>query len=286
MNAKHKLLLAFACAGAFAMSAAELATSTEVVFFADTIVPHAATNLPVSLPYGAGVTLKATPPGGTAATLVSSAGSAGTYSWSASCGGVWTLQNSAEGTTTFTVRYGFFPGTEGDGTAASPRKIMDAEELRDLAGTGAVGDGTVFTLNGADNLLASLKRPAGFAIIVLDDGSYALTAAADGLLIVGGAAAFVADSRFPGPDRKGFRRGPWPGVAYTGDGWAGSATTSSTLTFTPPCGVATNEAHVGTGTVLFSPDKSGVWTIGLAYGSTSLVGTIVVTEKGFSMSIR
>ena len=75
--------------------------------------------------YFAGETVTATLSGGAALTLVSAAAANGSVALNFNAGGVWTLANSAQGSATFTVRHSIF-GTLGEGTSASPAKIVDA----------------------------------------------------------------------------------------------------------------------------------------------------------------
>ena len=67
-------------------------------------------------------------------------------------GGLWTATNSKQGSETFTMRYSYY-GTQGAGTTADPAKLVDGDELVDLADAGTAGDGYVFMLIGRDTLL-------------------------------------------------------------------------------------------------------------------------------------
>jgi len=250
----------------------------------ETLTPRAITSSgAVSLPCAAGATVSVASPAGKGGTL---AAGVEAYAWTPDEGGLWTLSSSADGTATFTVRYSFFPGTEGAGTEASPLKIVDGEELADLVAGGRAGNGTVFTLCGDDGLMSLLERPAGYAIVAKADGKYMLDSS-DPRLVAGiSSPEFVLDLETEGPNRRGKKSHPWPDIAYTGDGWARDSTAASTLTLTPPGGTAATAAHTGTGTVPFAPRMAGIWNVALAYGSTTLTGQIEVVPEATVMILR
>ena len=279
------VFIGLACAAlrlhAGALVEASVPSST---FSLDTLVPRAMTTSgSISLPCASGATVAVTSPAGKSSTL---AAGTGAYTWTPDEGGFWTLSNSKEGTTTFTVRYSNFPGTEGAGTEASPLKVVDEEELVDLVAAGRVGNGTVFTLCGGDNLLSRLERPEGYGIVAKADGNFALDSS-DPRLVAGiSSSEFVLDLENEGPNRRGNRRDLWPDIAYTGDGWAFAADAASTLTLTPPEESPVATAKTGTGAVPFIPHKSGTWTVTLAYGSTVLTGEIKVCDSGMYIMVR
>lgn len=278
-------LAAFVGVVQMAFSGELLTTSDTASFDCDTVVPHAVTSSSaVTLPkYAANATITVVTPSGKSSTLVSGASA---YSWTPDEGGMWTVKNSVEGTAEFTVRYTLFPGTEGAGTAESPLKIVDGDELVDLVNESRIDSGTVFSLNGGEGLYSRLECPDGYGVLLLGDGLYRLDESADGLVVASEVADFVADTVGEGPDRRGKKRDPWPGIAFTGDGWAGSADAASTLTVTSPKGVASSNAHVGSGAVEFAPDATGVWTVELSYGSTTLTSAVTVTDFGTVLFVR
>ena len=121
-----------ACAFAFDPAGAPVALKTQ----ADISALRPATYQPVD-------TVKLAAPDGTETTVVSSASSAGTAALPITAvGGVWTARSSRSGTATFTVRRSL-DGTLGAGTAASPAKLVDGDELIDYN----AGDGYVFEAN-------------------------------------------------------------------------------------------------------------------------------------------
>ncbi len=106
-------------------------TAQLAVFDLDTraAYPVVSRTEPVALPYGAGATVTATAPDGAVTTLAAAVN--GTNFWTATAGGVWTLENSNEGTATFAVRYN--DSEQGAGTAESPWVFVDNDELAGLS---------------------------------------------------------------------------------------------------------------------------------------------------------
>ena len=100
------------------------------------------------------------------------------------------------------------------------------------------------------------------------------------------ASPVVLDTAGPGPDRRVRDPGPFPGIAFTGDGWARASAAASTLALTAPDGTATSSALAGTGTVPFAPSVPGVWTAALSWGSTTLSASIEVLAVGTVMIVR
>ena len=259
----------------------EVPAAEEAAFDLDTLAPHKAAGA-VSLPYAEGATLTATAPDGTPSTLVSSASADGAYSWTGATGGVWTLANSQEGETTFTVRYP--AATRGAGTADDPAKIMDEDELVDIG----AGAGYVFTPCGGDWFFDALTLPAGCSLAALGGGLYRLDAADDDCVFEALDAEFPLETAQTGPDRvmKGALK--FLPFAYTGDDWAFAPSAASTLAFTSPSGVTTNVPCTGTG-VMTPAFKltSGVWTVALSGdGVTPLTAHITIPDGGFFLIVR
>ncbi len=278
----------FACAlCAFALSADEAVLEYEVpaadeaAFDLDTLAPHKAAGA-VSLPYAAGATLTATAPGGTPSTLVLDASADGAYSWTGAAGGVWTLANSLEGETTFTVRHP--AATRGAGTADDPAKIMDEDELADIG----AGAGYVFRPCGGDWFLGALTLPAGCSLTALDGGLYRLDAEEGDCVFGAVGADFPLETTQPGPDRVMKSVLKVLPFSYTGDDWAFAPAVASTLTFTSPSGATTAVPCVGTG-VLLPAFKltSGVWTVALSGTAVSpLTAQITIPGDGTVFVLR
>lgn len=211
------------------------------------------------------------------------AGYPGTVPWTPTEGGTWTLVNSGAGTAVFGVRYSLF-ASQGSGTAASPLRLVDDDELVDLVSAGTARDGTVFTLEESTSI-TGLDPATGFGVVALGDGLYRLTTLSGGLLFTDAPAPFRLDTEKPGPDRKAVRKDV-VGVAYTGDGWMGGAA-ASTLTLTAPSGTRTEFARTGDGTVDIMMVEAGIWNVALAQSSgTTLMGTIDVKEPSTFIQIR
>lgn len=283
------LLVAASLAAAISLRAvaASVATSNTATFdLDDADEPIVVKSVDaVSLPYAKAVTVKQTTPAGATSTLVSSASSAGSYSWNPSAGGEWKFANSRDGEAVFLVRYTLF-GAEGDGTAASPLKLVDGEELAELVGAGTFGDGCVFELMGDYNTFAQLERPEGYAILVRSDGNYELDESASGKVYSSLPASFGVETKKTGYDRTLGRLQEALPIAYTGDGRLRSASASSTVTVTSPSGASSSLPFVGTGAMDFTPDEKGVYTVTLAYGSKSMVANIAFTGGGFFLVVR
>ena len=233
---------------------------------------------PVALPYGEGATVTATDASGVVTTLDPAVN--GTNWWTATSGGIWTLSNSNEGQTTFAVRY--TAAEQGAGTAASPWKFVDNDELGGLA----VTDGFTFVAEGPMASVGSMARPTGFAFRELGDGVFQTITATGGATYITANSSFVLDTDETGPNRVGRKGDTWPEIAYTGDGWLFAPSVTSTLTVAPPSGAAAAEAHTGTGTVAFAPRMPGVWTVSLEYDSTSLLASITVNADATVLSVK
>ena len=237
-----------------------------------------------------GETVTATAPNGDPSTVVASAAADGVYTWRPTAGGVWTLSNPAEGDAQFCVRYSAF-GSAGAGTESDPIKIVDNDELSDLAESEAIQSGNVFVLLPPLATESGTVLPHGFAMEALTSGAYRLLAAVDGLLCASAPDSFAVDSCF---DKNGCRvyeaSQDWLPVSYSGDGWGGASDAASTLTFTPAEGVETEVPCTGTGALDFEPGvrKHGVWTVTLT-PANSAYETLVATLKermGFILIVK
>ena len=187
----------------------------------------------------------------------------GVCSWTPSAGGTWAFSNSVEGDAVFTVRYSLFPGTQGTGTVSDPVKLVDDDELTDLFTGGVMAEGSAFTLCGAHGI-GSLAIPSGYAADGAADGVWRLVAASGGLLYGSLPAVGIVDSTKPGPNRSVRDPKLMPPFAYSGDGWAGSDTAASTLTFRSPAGVAADEVALnGWGTFAYQLSEVGKWSVTL-----------------------
>ena len=224
-----------------------------------------------------GETVTLTAPDGTETTLATAAAT----SWSGvlplDAGGFWSAANSKQGSASFIVRHSLV-GTLGDGTAASPAKLVDADELIDYN----AGDGYVFTLTW-DALIDALKLPAGCGMTKADGDAWRLVSSSDGFVFSSGALAYAADSQLPGPDRK-LRKGDARSVAYSCDNWVRASTTASTLTLTKPSGdEMAHDPLPGTGALPVLFNEAGTWTIEL---QNSLLANITVNDAGFFLIVR
>ena len=271
------LAASLACAGAMADGVAE---ATPRLFDLDTraAFPVVSRSVSVALPYGAGATVTATAPGGAVTTLPAAVN--GTNYWTATAGGIWTLENSSEGTVFFAVRYA--GAEQGAGTAESPWTLVDNDELAGLSGT----DGFVFVLEGPLADLGEMSPPAGYAVAA-DGGAYRLAASADGAAFLAANAELMLDTMQPGPDRRVTSSKRLLPFAYTGDDWAFDTGAASTLTFLSPDGETTTVGCTGTGAVAHSLRRSGVWTVTLSGDAvTPLTALIDFTGDGTKLYVR
>lgn len=277
--------LVAACA-AFSASADSLVTEdVDFAFDIDTRTSFVVSSLAAAtpLPYWSGDTLTIVQPGGTSATPVSSAATDGSYGWTPSCGGTWTITNDCEGVATFRVYYSLFPASVGEGTVNDPLKVVDGDDLSALVSGGYAVAGKYFSPEGVE--IGRIVQPAGYAFSE-KNGIFLLVASVDGLLYVGADVAFLADTRLPGPDRKMKKSESMP-LAYSGDLWTGTnAAATATLTIYDPSG--TSAAHVVSGwdSVVFAPDVAGEYTITLSDGDTTLTSLINVAAGGFILTVR
>ncbi len=261
-----------ACAFAFDPAGAPVSLKTA----SDIAALRPATYQPVDT-----VTLVA--PDGTETTVVSGASGAGTAALPITAvGGVWTAHSSRSGTATFTVRHSL-DGTLGAGTAASPARLVDGDELVDYD----AGDGYVFTADAWDGLLAALVLPSGVRLEELDGGAWSLVSSSDGCEYAwAGAASFPVDSRRLGPDRTTKKADALP-IAYAGDNWVGDPAKAATLTIVPPGGEMSTFALAGTGAQPFTFGKPGDWslTLAMADGSTRQAVVSIIGEA-FVLVVR
>ena len=270
-----------------------MAVSTDLVYALDTIAspPRAiqtAADLAKTASYFAGETVTATAPDGTVSPVVTSATADGAVAFSSTfdVGGLWTITNDGEGSAVFSVRHALF-GTQGAGTAASPLRLVDGDELADLVDAGTAGDGSVFTLaDGDTTLFAALAIPAGFRLVEAGDGAWRIVTSANGLQYLATAVEYPFDSQQPGPDRV-TRHDRTLAVAYSGDDWARDASASATLTLTPPTGAATVMNLAGTGATPFNFSPPGEWTVTLAMaGGMTRIAHLNVRSEAFLMIVR
>ena len=223
----------------------------------------------------AGETVTLVSPSGLRTTLVSAESAATSAALTLNAGGVWTVENSVQGTAKFTVRHSLC-GTQGAGTTGSPAKLVDGDELIDLG----AGEGYVFTLEPVDGLLAALEIPSGFRLDRASDTAWRIVTSADGCLYVSANAVYPADSVADGPDRTTKKKEALP-VAYSGDDWGGDSTKSASLTFTSPDGTETEVDLAGTGVTPFNFNKIGDWTVLLEMtDGTTRTATIKVDPNG------
>ncbi len=236
-----------------------------------------------TVPYRAGETVTATAPDGTVNTLVANAATDGAAALSAlAAGGVWTLANSEQGSATFSVRHSLF-GTLGNGTSASPAKLVDGDELVDYA----AGDGYVFSLADGDaSLFAALQMPLGVRLESADGGVWRLVASQDGLEYLAAATAYRLDTMQAGPNRT-TSKDKALAVAFSGDGWVRAASAGATLTLAPPSGAATTLNLAGTGATPFEFSPAGSWSVTLAMADgTTQTALLDVRSEAFVVVLR
>ena len=283
------LLCAVAVAGesVFGASGTPLAVASDKVFSIDTSGDVCVvTNLSgVLLPYRIAESVTAVcSDSATVETLVPVASTSGSYSWTPSAGGSWSLTNSFEGVATFVVRYSLF-GTQGAGTVENPAKIVDGQELSDLIAAGTAGAGFVFVLYGPVNM-ASVDLPSGWVLQGLADGKNQIVPAEAGQYCLAAPLPFSIETEDEGPNRTVYGFDTIWNVTYSGDSWARAGTSSSTLTFLAPSGATTGETLSGTGVHPFRATEKGRWTVTLATASKTLSGIIRVKGDGIVISIR
>ena len=291
MRMQFKAILAAVSALPMAVTADETpeAVSADFVYAADSLpsprtfkTPEEAAARPVTCRAGETVTLTA--PNGTVITLVADAPSDNAATMPVDAGGLWTAENSVQGTATFLMRYSYY-GTQGAGTVGDPAKLVDGDELADLMDAGTAGDGYVFTLEGNEaRLLAALQVPVGYCLQRAGDGMWRIVSSDDGCEFAGEAVVFMADAKQAGPNRT-TARDSIPPVAYSGDDWAGDESADSTITLRSPSGVDSVFNLTGTGAHVFSELKAGPWTVTLTTASGTQTATVNVTG-GFMLIVR
>lgn len=225
-----------------------------------------------------GETVTMTGPDGTATTL-SDGSSAGSAIVSFDAGGLWTVENSRQGTAAFTVRHSLY-GTLGEGTEVSPARLVDGDELLDYS----AGDGYVFTLEGDDSLFAALTIPEGYRLTGAGDGAWKIVSSPDGGQYIGAQVAYAADSKQKGPNRKIPRR-HIPPVSCSDDVGKGDAASAATLTFVSPRGVETSYSLTGADALMFDAWETGVWTVTLETATGARTATVTV-QPGTVIVIR
>lgn len=235
--------------------------------------------------YLVGETVVVTNPNGSVATLVESASAAGVHLWSPSAGGIYSFANDMEGYAAINVYYSAF-GFNGSGTVGDPSHVIDSADFAATLALASNVDGFTFVLDGSAATLDGFAIPTGYAAVALGNDVWQLVAVEDGLVASSSAFIYALETERGGPDRKGKKNDLWPAIAYTGDGWERDESAASTLTIVPPAGAASVAAKTGTSTVPFAPDVVGEWTVTLEYGTTILVGRIMVTAEGTFIIVR
>ena len=188
----------------------------------------------------------------------------------------------------------------------APFVVASQEDLASLMSVGwSKGESAVATApDGASTTLASVASSSGSATassFVDESGVWYLYNPAYGTVklgvawsVFGGGGTlaesatlpFVMDTYNAGPDRRISKTFPaWPGIAYSGDVWAGDRAAESTLELVSPNGTTTTTNFTGCGALTFTPKKSGTWHVTLASDAETLVGTIYVSG-GIVVSFR
>lgn len=281
MKTHLALLMAPLLAGAALADGEPLAvTASDFQYALDSVSPvavKAAADMPATLWRASDDAVEVVAPDGTSDTISGD-------TWSPTAGGLWTLhrkgQGLAEDTALFTARHGLF-GTQGAGTAASPAKIVDADELVDLN----AGGGYVFALEGFDGLLGALRLPPSTQLDAAGGGLWRLVTLPAGCLYLGPAIAYSIDSKLPGPNRTAQTRETLR-FAYTGDNWSRTTAAASTLTFVSPSGVTSVRNLAGTSVESTRLREPGLWHVTLAYAGTTLVSEINVIADATTLLLR
>ena len=222
--------------------------------------------------YSAGETVTVTSPSGVDSTPVSAASAAGEVALTFNAGGLWTAGNSAQGTASFTVRHSIF-GTLGDGTSASPAKIVDATEVLDLLNAGTAGVGYVVTFAGASSLADEVILPGQYSFESAGEGLLSIAAATDVGTVASESGAYLLDTMQGGPDRTIWKRRGYE-IAYSGDNWVGGASAALSVTVAPPRGATSTQNFTGTGATPFPLAGKGDTTVTMTVGSTTQTAVI------------
>lgn len=229
----------------------------------------------------AGETVTVTAPNGVTTTLVSDAASAGTATLVLNAGGCWTLARTGQGmshdSAKITVRHSL-DGTLGDGTVASPAKLVDGDELIDYG----AGENYVFTLDSVDGLLSRLVLPTGYCLKDAGDGVWKLVASVDGSQYSCANVVYRANSAQEGPDRTTTRSDALP-VAYSGDNWIGDAAKAAKVVFTSPSGTETTFNLTGTGAQSFNFNSPGTWTVKLTMADGTIYTANIDVSNGLTI---
>ncbi len=222
--------------------------------------------------YSAGETVTVTSPSGVDSTPISAASAAGEVALTFNAGGLWTAVNSAQGTATFTVRHSIF-GTLGDGTSASPAKIVDATEILDLLNSETAGIGYVVTFAGASGLADEVILPGQYSFESAGEGLWSIAAATDVGTVASESGAYLLDTMQGGPDRTIWKKRGYA-IAYSGDNWVGGASAASSVTVVPPRGATSTQNFTGTGATPFPFVGRGDTTVTMTAGSTTQTAVI------------
>ena len=222
--------------------------------------------------YSAGETVTVTSPSGVDSTPISAASAAGEVALTFNAGGLWTAVNSAQGTATFTVRHSIF-GTLGDGTSASPAKIVDATEILDLLNSETAGIGYVVTFAGASGLADEVILPGQYSFESAGEGLWSIAAATDVGTVASESGAYLLDTMQGGPDRTIWKKRGYA-IAYSGDNWVGGASAASSITIAPPRGATSTQNFTGTGATPFPFVGRGDTTVTMTAGSTTQTAVI------------
>ena len=205
-------------------------------------------------------------------TPISAASAAGEVALTFNAGGLWTAVNSAQGTATFTVRHSIF-GTLGDGTSASPAKIVDATEILDLLNSETAGIGYVVTFAGASGLADEVILPGQYSFESAGEGLWSIAAATDVGTVASESGAYLLDTMQGGPDRTIWKKRGYA-IAYSGDNWVGGASAASSVTVVPPRGATSTQNFTGTGATPFPFVGRGDTTVTMTAGSTTQTAVI------------
>ena len=222
--------------------------------------------------YSAGETVTVTSPSGVDSTSVSTASAAGEVALTFNAGGLWTAVNSAQGTATFTVRHSIF-GTLGDGTLASPAKVVDTTEVLDLLNAGTAGVGYVVTFAGASTLADNVILPGRYSFESAGEGLWSIATATDVGTVASESGTYLLDTMQGGPDRTIWKKRGYA-IAYSGDNWVGGASAASSLRIVTPRGATSTQNFTGTGVTPFSFAGRGATTVSMTAGSTTQTSVI------------
>ena len=222
--------------------------------------------------YSAGETVTVTSPSGVDSMPVSAASAAGEVALTFNAGGLWTAVNSAQGTATFTVRHSIF-GTLGDGTSASPAKIVDTTEVLDLLNSGTASVGYVVTFAGASGLADEVILPGQYSFESAGEGLWSIATATDVGTVASESGTYLIDTMQGGPDRTIWKKRGYA-IAYSGDNWVGGASAASSVTVVPPRGATSTQNFTGTGATPFPFAGRGNTTVTMVAGSTTQTAVI------------